>query len=46
MVDETQGSVTGAQLRFRSGDDSVEVVSGDGVEHVHTVTKMKQKDRP
>jgi lipopolysaccharide export system protein LptA len=44
MVDETQGSVTGAQLRFRSGDDSVEVVGGDGVEHVHTVTKMKQKD--
>ncbi len=46
MVDETQGSVTGAQLRFRSGDDSVEVVGGDGVEHVHTVTKMKQKDQP
>ncbi len=46
MVDEAQGSVTGAQLRFRSGDDSVEVVSGDGVERVHTVTKMKQKDQP
>jgi lipopolysaccharide export system protein LptA len=45
MVDETQGSVTGAQLRFRSGDDSVEVVTGEGVERVHTVTRMKQKDQ-
>ena len=45
MVDEAQGSVTGASLRFRSGDDSVEVVGGDGVERVHTVAKMKQKDQ-
>jgi len=44
MVDETQGNVTGAQLRFRTGDDSVEVLSGDGQERVHTETRMKQKD--
>ena len=44
MVDETQGNVTGAQLRFRSGDDSVEVLGGDGQERVHTETRMKQKD--
>ena len=44
MVDETQGTVTGASLRFRSGDDSVEVLSGDGAERVRTVTHMKQKD--
>jgi len=43
MVDETQGNVTGAQLRFRSGDDSVEVLGGDGQERVHTETRMKQK---
>jgi len=44
MVDEAQGSVTGAQLRFRSGDESVEVVAGDGSAKVVTVTHMKQKD--
>ncbi len=45
IVDETQGTVTGASLRFRTGDDSVEVQSGDGMERVHTETRMKQKDR-
>jgi lipopolysaccharide export system protein LptA len=44
-VDPVQGTVTGAALRFRSGDDSVEVVTGEGVERVHTVTRMKQKDQ-
>jgi lipopolysaccharide export system protein LptA len=44
MVDDTQGKVTGAQLRFRGGDDSVEVLSGAGQERVHTETRMKQKE--
>ena len=45
MVDQVQGEVTGAQLRFRTGDDSVEVLSGDGQERVHSEMKMKQKDQ-
>jgi lipopolysaccharide export system protein LptA len=45
MVDQVQGEVTGAQLRFRSGDDSVEVLSGDGQERVHSEMKIKQKDQ-
>jgi lipopolysaccharide export system protein LptA len=45
MVDQAQGEVTGAQLRFRTGDDSVEVLSGDGQQRVHTEMKMKQKDQ-
>lgn len=44
IVDEAQGNVTGAELRFRSGDDSVEVLGGDGAQKVHTETRMKQKD--
>ena len=44
MEDDTQGSVTGAELRFKSGDDSVEVVSGDGSKRVVTVTHVKQKE--
>ena len=44
VVDETQGTVTGASLRFRSGDDSVEVLSGDGAQKVRTETRMKAKD--
>ena len=43
VVDETQGTVTGASLRFRSGDDSVEVLSGDGAQKVRTETRMKAK---
>jgi len=44
VVDETQGTVTGASLRFKSGDDSVEVLSGDGAQRVRTETRMKPKD--
>ena len=44
IVDETQGTVTGASLRFKSGDDSVEVLSGDGAQRVRTETRMKTKD--
>jgi lipopolysaccharide export system protein LptA len=44
MVDQTQGMVTGSSLRFRRGDDSVEVLSGDGSEKVKTVTRVKAKD--
>jgi lipopolysaccharide export system protein LptA len=44
LTDEAQGSVTGAQLRFRSGDDSVEVLSGDGSQRVRTETRIKQKE--
>lgn len=44
ILDETQGTVTGASLRFKSGDDSVEVLSGDGAQRVRTETRMKPKD--
>src|ERR1019366_201976 len=44
IVDETQGTVTGASLRFKSGDDSVEVLSGDGAQRVRTETRMKPKE--
>lgn len=44
VVDEAQGTVTGATLRFRNGDDSVEVLSGDGAQKVRTETRMKQKN--
>ncbi len=47
MVDQVQGSVMGASLRFTSGEDSV-VISGkaDGTEtrRVHSEVKMKGKD--
>jgi lipopolysaccharide export system protein LptA len=42
-VDPVQGTVIGAALRFRSGDDSVEVLSGTGSERVHTETHLRQK---
>ncbi len=45
MVDEAQGTVSGAALRFRSGDDSVVVLGADeGTEtrRVRSETKMKQ----
>ncbi len=50
VVDEANGTITGAALRFGSGDDSVTVdgrvkdgapAAGDG--RVHTRTKVKQK---
>ena len=44
MVDQVQGTVTGASLRFRRGDDSVEVLGGDGAEKVKTVMRVKPKD--
>jgi lipopolysaccharide export system protein LptA len=44
IVDQAQGTVTGDSLRFRRGDDSVEVLSGDGVQRVHTETRLKAKD--
>ncbi len=47
MVDQLQGSVTGASLRFTSGEDSV-VISGkaDGMENrrVHSEAKMKGRE--
>ena len=39
------GRDDGAQLRFRSGDDDVEVLSGDGQERVHSKMKIKQKEQ-
>lgn len=45
LVDDARGSVTGASLRFRSGDDSV-VISGVGTSadsgRVHTETRPKE----
>ncbi len=47
MVDQLQGSVTGASLRFTNGEDSV-VISGkaDGAEsrRVHSEAKMKGRE--
>jgi len=42
MVDDLQGMTTGAALRFRSGDDSVVVSSGEDAGHVRSETRMKQ----
>ncbi len=45
VVDQTQGSTTGAALRFKSGDDSVEVlgsVDGKTAGRVRSETRMKQ----
>jgi lipopolysaccharide export system protein LptA len=44
MVDEAQGTVTGAQMRFRGGEESVEVVGGDGADRVLTVAHVKRKE--
>ena len=41
MMDEERGTITGASLTFRSGDDSVVVKGGDGG-RVTTETKLKQ----
>jgi lipopolysaccharide export system protein LptA len=46
VVDEAQGTTTGAALRFRSGDDSVEVLGSTdakGGGRVHSETRMKQQ---
>jgi lipopolysaccharide export system protein LptA len=44
LTDQAQGSVTGAELRFHTGDDSVEVLGGDAQQRVHTETRLKQKE--
>jgi lipopolysaccharide export system protein LptA len=42
LVDDTEGTTTGAALRFRSGDHSV-VVSGDAAgQKVRSETQVKQ----
>ena len=46
VVDQTQGTTTGAALRFHSGDDSVVVSGTDGdvpARKVHTETRAKQQ---
>lgn len=45
VVDQSQGTTTGAALRFKSGDDSVEVlgsVDGKTAGRVRSETRMKQ----
>jgi len=44
VVDEAQGTTTGAALRFRTGDDSVEVLGNDGkaTGRVRSETRMRQ----
>jgi lipopolysaccharide export system protein LptA len=45
VVDATQGTTTGAALRFHSGDDSVVISGRDGdapTQKVHTETRVKQ----
>ncbi|ADW68225.1 LptA/OstA family protein [Granulicella tundricola] len=45
MVDEEKGTITGATLRFRSGDKSVMISGGDastGAQRVHGESKVKQ----
>jgi lipopolysaccharide export system protein LptA len=46
VVDEAQGTTTGAELRFHSGDDNVVVSGGNGTavaQRVRTETRVKQK---
>jgi lipopolysaccharide export system protein LptA len=46
VVDESKGTTTGAALRFKSGDDSVEVLGAADAKsggQVHTETRMKQQ---
>ncbi len=42
VVDAARGTVTGASLRFRRGDDSVVVLSGEDAGRVRSETRMKQ----
>ena len=45
VIDQTQGTTTGASLRFKSGDDSVEVLGsldGKTAGRVRSETRMKQ----
>ena len=42
MVDDLQGTTSGAALRFRTGDDSVVVSSGEDAGKVRSQTRMKQ----
>jgi len=45
VVDEAQGTTTGAELRFHSGDDNVVVSGGNGTavaQRVRTETRVKQ----
>ena len=44
LIDESRGTVTGAALLFRSGDDSVVISGQDGSEHgrVRTETRVPQ----
>jgi lipopolysaccharide export system protein LptA len=42
MVDDQQGMTTGDALRFRTGDDSVVVSSGDAAGKVRSETRLKQ----
>ena len=39
LMDAGQGMVTGASVRFHSGDDSVVVESGPGAERVRSQTR-------
>jgi len=46
VVDDEQGTTTGAVLRFHSGDDSVSVLGSDGnapARKVHTETRVKKQ---
>lgn len=45
VVDDLRGSSTGAALRFRTGDESVTIVSGDdssGATHVHSEARAPE----
>ena len=42
LTDQANGSVTGGALRFRKGDDSVEVVGGEGHVRVRTEVGARQ----
>jgi lipopolysaccharide export system protein LptA len=44
VIDEQRGTVTGASLRFHSGDENVVVSNGEGAgQRVHTETRVKNK---
>jgi lipopolysaccharide export system protein LptA len=45
VVDQQQGTVTGASLRFHAGDENVVVSNGgdNAGQRVHTETRVKNK---
>ena len=45
VVDEAQGMTTGAALRFKTGDDSVEVLGSQGSDHGKATGRVRSETR-